>query len=523
MKIFKRRRYSISADSSSSQSSRDEERRYSLPNANHEILYFPYRNTEPNSMIIDNDDSSQTSIDESIALSESDTLLYDKRQQLELQETYIDNFTLYLPFVVRQMQHRDYQNEQTHMGDIGSDDQQTIIDGNDSNLNLVMNKELSTFNLKREFIVAHEFLKNNTYLFINQESFKLFKQLRKNKLKRKNLIIIYDENGTIKKLSVNSKEKPENMIIGKNEIIDHRSHMIPLDYKVKGLGLPVFRIHTPYLSSFRKNTPFLVFTKYREVPLKPIGSESSAGTSTENFENFESYSFCTVYVKNFYKLRRYILNFTPLDEKPFRIIVFQHNYKPFADFNYQNTRFRVIGTSLPCIYLTSYSPSLKLLIIDKNKPSLCDRIINKKPDFEILSLIKNKKKLSNIDTQDEGRLNNPYPALSNPLLSDEFMTIQSLSAAKKFFVSKLMPPFGNFKDSMMYEDQTTNLIPKKFSEVGRIELYQDNSNLNDHMNSTLSLDLESLVINCVMLTLRESNIRNTARTTIPPNIPLQES
>lgn len=100
MKIFKRRRFTISApDSASSLDSRGEERRFSLPYTNNEILYFPDHN--PNSItneLANQEISTQTSISESIALSESDTLLYDKKQQLELQETYNDNFTLYLPF-----------------------------------------------------------------------------------------------------------------------------------------------------------------------------------------------------------------------------------------------------------------------------------------------------------------------------------------------------------------------------------------------------------------------------------------
>mmetsp|Transcript_5668 Transcript_5668/g.6719 ORF Transcript_5668/g.6719 Transcript_5668/m.6719 type:complete len:87 (-) Transcript_5668:1244-1504(-) len=85
-----------------------------------------------------------------------------------------------------------------------------------------------------------------------------------------------------------------------------------------------------------------------------------------------------------------------------------------------------------------------------------------------------------------------------------------------------MPPFGLFKDSMAYDDDSVTFIPKKFSNAGRIEIYQDNSNLTEDVNSTLSIDLDSLVINCILLTLRESNIRNSVKTTLPQAVTFQD-
>lgn len=75
---------------------------------------------------------------------------------------------------------------------------------------------------------------------------------------------------------------------------------------------------------------------------------------------------------------------------------------------------------------------------------------------------------------------------------------------------------------MLYGNDSINFIPKKFSDTGKIEIYQDNSNCTEDANSTLSIDLDSLVINCILLTLRESNIRNSVKTTLPQAITFQD-
>jgi len=527
MKIFKRRRSISSLDSGTSLDSR-EERRFSLPNPNHEILYFPgHAQNSINNEIANREISPSTSISDSIALSESDTLLYDKKQQLELQETYNDNFTLYLPFLLRQLRNaRDEFIETDH--DIDSDDQNTMIDDSNVSPYLILNKDASNFNLKRGFIIVQELLKHNTYLFANEQSFNLFKHLRLNKKKEtRNLRIVYDANGSIRRLSASKRTKKGNDATLSNELVDTRSHIIPLEYKIKGLGLPIFKIHAPYLSSFRKNSPYLIFKKYREIPLRPSLQDSPNNENSDILTSYEAYVFCTVYVKHFYDIRRYILNFSPVGKKPFRIIIFQHNYKPFADFNYQDTRFRVLGTSLSCVYVTNYSPIMKLMIIDKDEPSLCDNIINKKTGFEILSIMKQKKRYPSNNSTEESdgpnndiTLSNPYPDPQSPLLADSASSLRI--SGKHAFISRSMPPFGLFKDSMAYDDDSVTFIPKKFSNAGRIEIYQDNSNLTEDVNSTLSIDLDSLVINCILLTLRESNIRNSVKTTLPQAVTFQD-
>ena len=321
--------------------------------------------------------------------------------------------------------------------------------------------------------------------------------------------------------------KKGNDAIRGDELVDTRSHIIPLEYKIKGLGLPIFKIHAPYLSSFRKNSPYLIFKKYREIPLRPSLHDRPDNENADILTSYEAYVFCTVYVKHFYDVRRYILNFSPVGKKRFRVIIFQNNFRPFADFNYKNTRFRVLGTSLSCVYVTNYSPVMKLMIIDNDKPSLCDNIINKKAGFEILSIMKQKKKYPSDNSTEESddpnndiTLSNPYPDPKNPLLVDLASSLRI--SGKHAFLSRSMPPFGLFKDSIAYDDDSVKFIPKKFSNVGRVEIYQDNSNLIEDPNSTLSIDLDSLVMNCILLTLRESNIRNSVKTTLPQAVTFQD-
>lgn len=524
MKIFKRRRFTIASTQSDNSEHRNEERRFSAPSVNHEVIYLPEQCTrDTDNGTVSHDVSPQASTAESIALSESDTLMYDKNQQLELQETYNENFTLYLPFLLRQADILRYQTRGSEADcERDYDDQRTIVGCNDT-YGLILEKEASKFNLKRQFIIVQEFLKHSSYVFVSKESFTLFKQLRLNRKKdAKNLKIIYDENGIIRRVSITKTVKDGIDENNKDLLVDNRQHIIPLEYKLKGLGLPLFKIQTPYLASFRKHAPFLIFRKYREIPLKPILQGTT--NNTDNVTDYESYVYCSVFVKHFLNIRRYILNFTPIGQEPFRIIVFQHNYKPFADFNYKSTRFRAIGTSLSCIYVTNYSPIMKLMIIDDDKPSLCDSIINKKTGFEIQSFIKKKKNSDaaldcNIeDSDDDPKLDNPYPDPGSPLLSDPGYSLQQ-QTDKYEFISKSMPPFGRFTDSMLYDNDIYRFIPKKFSETGKVEVYQDNTDLIEDPNSTLSVDLDCLVLNCILLTLRESNIRNSVKTTLPQAIP----
>lgn len=122
----------------------------------------------------------------SIPLSESNTLLEDKAQRLELQETFNENFDNYLPFVLRRMRLQVF-NGDTALPDgsidLDNDDQPTILDepvDNSNSTTQILNQSTSNFNLKRKYIIASELIKGTNYLFPSERSFEIFKDRRSN-------------------------------------------------------------------------------------------------------------------------------------------------------------------------------------------------------------------------------------------------------------------------------------------------------------------------------------------------------
>lgn len=466
---------------------------------------------------------------QSVALSEAETLFEEKRTRLHLQDTYLDNFTHYLPFLLLRQRFAAIESlgdntspsepmapaSNNHgVGDTGStfdsgDDLPTMIDepiedsDTPENEERILTKPMRNFNVKRECILASELFKGKSYLFPSMESFQLFRQLRANlKKARKSLTYLYDKNGSIKMQSSGSRSSVDD-----GDIIDERQHLIPLNYKIKGQGLPLLKFHVPYMQSFRRSTPFIIFKRFKEIPGPPENNEK-IDLNTEN--EFETYTYCTVNTKYTQELRRYIFNFTPAGQEEFQVLLFQHNMKPFADFNYKGTRFRVVGTTLGTGYLASYSPRMKLMVIDRNKPSLCDNIIERKEGFQLTSIMKKKTTTPKGEPKYSG-LRNPFPDPSCPLLDDSQLDFAIGQSQTAKYVPRTKPPFGAFQDSIVY-DVTPTLLPKKYSESGKFEIYQDGWSLPDQdLDSTLSVDTDVLVLNCILLSLREAGIRSTNR------------
>lgn len=438
------------------------------------------------------------SIAESIPLSEAETLLVSRRQRLELQDVYEDNFTHYLPYILRRMRKDAHASRNEEVLDRDSEyasDGATILEDTHSGPPTapILGKHVSNFSYKRTFIVAGELLKSVQYLFATPEAFATFRRLR-SKTRRKSLVG-YDQDGNV---------TPSQ----KSLVPDTRQHIVPLEEKVKGLGMPLLKMLVPYMSSFRKNTPFMVFRRYREVPLPPAADLSED-------EDFETYEYCQVYQKHFQKFKRYIFKFTPLNGPLFRFLMFQNNYRLYSDFTYNDTRFRVIGSALANGNLAPYNPNMKLVVVDSELPSLCDNVSNKKKS-QLLPL-KGKKKVEEeevVDVENPVDLPNPYPNHENPLYRDlQFFFDYGHNGRMSEYVPDNMPPFGNLVDGTSYAHEKL-LLPKRFTEAAKMELYQDASTLNGHdVNSTLSVDTDLLVLMCVLLALRESSVRNSKGTT----------
>ncbi|RLV91477.1 hypothetical protein JA1_003859 [Spathaspora sp. JA1] len=489
----------------------------------------------------DDNDMSQYATDpqqedaESIALSEADTLMVGAGHRLELQETYTDNFTLYLPFLLRQMRLVEQERldrfedmrihgfgtaiEEIH--EIENDDESTIInesinpdevmEGRLSYNARILDKSLSKYNLKRQFVFVDVMLGNSMYIFPSEKSFQLFKRLRHDiKHERKHSIILYDSKGTIKRIS-NVKREDVDVL---EDIIDDRTHIIPLDYKIKGLGLPLLRMHTPVMSSFRKNSPYALFRRFREIPLPPDPKSTSNEKRHDDLE-YESYIICKVYSKFFPNFRRFIFEFDNIPDVPnFKVLMFQSNLRPFADFNYKSTRFRLIGITPTSGLVSQYNPHIRLLVLDDDQESLCDKVINKKQGFEFSDIIKKRK--DSTSTADTSTFSesvplsyiNPYP--TNNLAREDITTALMLPTRTRY-ISNNLPPFGECKESILYKPDESSLFPKKFSESARMAIYQDNSDLNNDIDSTLSVDIDSIVMNCIIATLREVSISNAGK------------
>lgn len=451
---------------------------------------------------------------ESVALSETETLAYSKQQRMDLQPTFDENFTAYLPFVLRRLRREHAQStendaayaaEQLARQEYASDldDDKTVASLSDLPHVHIMRRETLQYNYKRLLVVASELIRSTTYVFPDSESFKVFRYLRSNNKKlRKNSMIVYEPDGVIKRIkgrnSVTELERAPEVGDG---VVDMRHHVVPLEYKLKGTGLPLLKITVPYMSSFRKKVPYMVFKRYKEIPAPPLLLLKEA----EDDEKFETYEYCDVHMKSFQQYKRYVLHFTPENEEPFKIYAFQNNYRPFTDFIYKNTRFRVVGSSLVTAYLMNYNPELKLIVIDDDQPSLCDDLVNKKSELSRRG--SRAKEDSQILAPEE--LSNPVPRDDNRILREDEGGF--LNVSKKNYIPNNMPPFGRFLDSCVYPVEQL-ILPKKYSEVGKLELYQalEGTNYTD-MSSTLSVDPDQLVLTTILLMLRETSLRTTNR------------
>ncbi|CAI5758727.1 unnamed protein product [Candida verbasci] len=495
-------------------------RRFSQPNlVRYEILHSTSSNSSSssnNSSAInsDNEISPATSTNEEenetkSMLSETNTLIANKETRLELQETFVDNFTMYIPYLLRQRRLLEQRQLQEH-GDgeeyneeVNSSDDDTIIDATANvvtnySQNTILNHQISEFDYKRKFIIVGGILKHNLYIFPSEESFKLFKTLRSNvKKERKNSIIVYDSQGNIKKANVD-KEK-ERIEINDGNIIDSRSHLIPIDYKIKGEGLPILKMEMPYLPLFRK-IPLFTFKKYLEIPKPPIDNHQVENEEVE----FETTTICNVQAKFLQKFRRFIFEFK-FDNNKFKVLMFQSNSKPFADFIYKNTRFRIIGPSITNGIVCKYNPHMRLLIVDNDQPSLCDEVQNKKSS----SILKKHE-------YENAKFNiNDFSTYVNPIPTSKFANEEiSINSNDTNYISNNLPPFGCFKDSILYSNQN-GLLPKMYSEVGKIEVYQDDLILESNPDSTFSVNIDSIVICCIFATLRETSIRNAGKAAKP--------
>ena len=465
------------------------------------------------------------------ALSESETLFLSGLQHFQFQNSFQDNYTSYLPFLLRRLrleQHRDLDlgywsgvsgvpvrsdSLNPHLNERDPDDEHTVA-LSVHNHRTIMGRDIVAYGAKSSIVVVSELIKNSVYVFPSEESFALFKQLRlgRKSERRRNSVIVYDEKSNIIRITSTSADalRPNTT----DTVVDRRQHIIPVDSKIKGTGLPLFKVVVPYMSSFRRKAPFMVFRKYREIPERP----ASPGADDEHFE---TYVFCEVYKKSFLPYKRYAFKFTPADSPLFTLYAFQYSYRPFADFTYKNTRFRILGTPVLLVYVAVCSPELRLCVLDDLQPSLADDLVEReqRPDLSsrvrshsipnmILCLLSLELHSPPLPSEPAILLKDPVPRPDNPIVleGDLFPC-----ANDHTFVPYNFPPFARFMDSFVYQKNAL-LLPKKYTEVGKIEVYQDplESRALDPL-TTYAVEIDQLVLSTLLLAFREAKIRVARR------------
>jgi hypothetical protein len=218
-----------------------------------------------------------------------------------------------------------------------------------------------------------------------------------------------------------------------------------------------------------------------------------------------SAKFATVHIKGFAELKRFCFTFYPPGAPPFTVAVYQHNSKPIADFDYRHTRFRVFGNLFVAFGLV---PNFKLLVVDAHRPSLTDTIVDR-PPLRLKSIIR-RRSLAGAPRPAAPAAPaapaNPYPADSNPLMRLDLARYISKYLS---FISNDLPPFGSFQHAATYLHDSL-ILPKRYKEQGCFEVYQATPPGTD-LNANPSVNLDTLVLCCVTMALREGVERKNSK------------
>lgn len=382
----------------------------------------------------------------------------------ELQPTYSDNFTASHTVRRRRPPPRNAADDFT-------DDAPTMVLVPEQAQ--VMAREVGEYTHKRRMVLVAELLWKTHYLFASPAAFETFLDLR---LKRKSML------GEPRRSPGLLADPPDSSYFNQA-----KSNIIPPPYKATGLGLPLFKISFPRLALFRKDSPFVVFRRYHEV--MPADSET--------------YTFATVLARMLGGYVRFMFHFTPADAPEFRVVAIQSNIRPFTDFTYKDTRFRLLGTAIGTPFLTFVNPCMRLLVLDQAQVSLTDDLVEK----PLGPFWKRKPRPK------------PAPAPPDTLLSPMVNPENPLHvklAASPFPLTCLaslhphcLPPFGKYLEATTYLGRQS-LIPRKFTEAGSFEVYEPAPTTGDK-DSTYSVDTDSLVLAAIIWTLRELGLAQSVQ------------
>ncbi|QFZ25518.1 hypothetical protein EJF18_10614 [Clavispora lusitaniae] len=471
-----------------------------------------------NSSSIDTNDDSYDStpgLSRSVspALSDTETLAYTKTQRLQLQETYAENFSVYLPYLLRRLRVENRRRSPSPSSDTTVASIQPAI----------MGRSVDEYTHKRTMVVASELL-GKILVFASAEDFEAFKISQKNKERGDKGEKKKEKAKSDKSKRRSSDGQPKNSIPEsrqqrnsmsenrqqRNSIHESRqrhnsihengqrhnsiherharnstsgthqnghlnsNHHSGVSAEDGQAANPILRVSVPYMSVFRRKVPYMIFECLSEGELVP---------------------FCAVHMRTHAHFRRYLMHFTPPNGTPFTVAVFQNNFRPFSDFEYNHTRFRVVGTSVAAHYLSPYNPELKLLVVDATQPALCDNLV---PRARRPSRRGSAASTSSSERMPSSEMEDPVPEASNRILLEDS---GGFSRPVRNYIPNELPPFGLFMDACA-EPGSRSLLPRKFADAGKVVLYEPPEQESS---------LDSLVLTSVMLTLRETALRTTTR------------
>lgn len=360
---------------------------------------------------------------ESSALSDTDTLTYTRAQRLQLQESYAENFRVYLPYLLRRMR--------MGVAEVAPDSaSETTIAPAPAG---VMARAVDDYDTKRTMVVAQALL-GKTVVFGSVAQYERFRVARE--------------------------------------------------------GLPVLRVLVPYMSLFRRRVPFMVFERC-DGAAGGASAGSAGGTAGADLADSAGAGagaagdppFCTVHVRSTQHYRRFLLRFADGDT----VAVFQHNFLPFADFCFRDTRFRVLGTSVAPYLMAPYSPQLRLLVVDSAQPALCDRLVPKLHQHAPWPA----------PSPAPAPGDDPVPHLSNPLVVEAAAARPSAMVPPRYIPNE-RPPFGLCMDACVYGGRRP--LFRKYADAAQVVVYEARGG-----------DTELLVLTAVLLALRENGLRSAVR------------
>lgn len=384
-------------------------------------------------------------------LSDTDTLAYTRTQRLQLQESYSENYRVYLPYLLRRMR----LGAREVPPDSASDTTITPAPAG------VMGREVDEYFCKRTMVVAQALL-GKTMVFGSREEFERFRNQHDNRPALR-VLVPY--------MSMFRRRVP--FMVFERPADTDGAELAGATGAPGATNAAAFAGAARAASRPTRTAEPTSRTATRNGAREDRGSAKLPGECPET-------PFCNVFMRSGQYYRRFLLRFANGDV----VAVFQHNFLPFADFCFRGTRFRIIGTSMAPYLMAPYSPQLRLLVVDDAQPALCDRLVPRAQEHAAWN--------SRMEPSDD-----PVPHESNPLVIEAASILPSIIIPLRFIPHE-RPPFGLCMDATVYRGRRP--IFRKYADAAQVMVYEARGGETD-----------LLVLTAVMMSLRENGLRTAVR------------